>query len=287
MDVISNIFQVSPFAWQARVETEHSTSTLELGEDPNCALYFCTVLGGRLHVHTLNQEPQELHPGDSYVSTEWPNEAVRLSPQGGATLLHLQINNAPGSMHHLVSALPPTMLLKPQGPDRELVRAMQQLIADEIGQPIAGSYSVVGRLIDIMFLSALRERLKTPGLNNGYLAALADKHLAPAIDRMHAEPAYNWGLAKLAAIAGLSRTAFATHFKDVVGIPPLQYLMEWRMTLAVEQIKMGTVTIAELANNLGYASESAFYKAFKKIHGSSPRAYINGKAAEAATEAAY
>ncbi len=277
MDVISNIFQVSPFVWQARVETEHSTSALELSETSDCALYFCVVLGGRLHVLTDNQEPQELHPGDIYLSTQWPDPSVRLTPQGGATLLHLSVNNAPGSMHHLISALPPTMTMKPQGPDRELMRAMHQLIADEIGQPIAGSYSVVGRLIDILFVGALRERLKTPGLNNGYLAALADKHLAPAIDRMHAEPSHNWGLAKLASIAGLSRTAFATHFKDVVGIPPLQYLMEWRMTLAVEQIKMGTVTIAELANNLGYASESAFYKAFKKIHGSSPRAYINNK----------
>lgn len=277
MDVISNIFQVSPFVWQARVETEHSTSSLDLSESTDSALYFCIVLGGRLHSYTNNHELQELHPGDTYLSTKWPNEDVRLTPQGGATLLHISVNNAPGSMHHLISALPTTMIIKPDGPDRELMRAMHQLIADEIGQPIAGSYSVVGRLIDIMFVGALRERLKTPGLNNGYLAALADKHLAPAIDRMHAEPSHNWGLAKLASIAGLSRTAFATHFKDVVGIPPLQYLMEWRMTLAVEQIKMGTVTIAELANNLGYASESAFYKAFKKIHGSSPRAYINSK----------
>ncbi len=277
MDVISNIFQVSPFVWQARVETEHSTSSLDLSETTESALYFCVVLGGRLHAYTNNQEPQELHPGDTYLSTSWPNPEVRLTPQGGATLMHISINNAPGSMHHLISALPTTMTIKPQGPDRELMRALHQLIADEIGQPIAGSYSVVGRLIDIMFVGALRERLKTPGLNNGYLAALADKHLAPAIDRMHADPSHNWGLAKLAAIAGLSRTAFATHFKDVVGIPPLQYLMEWRMTLAVEQIKMGTVTIAELSNNLGYASESAFYKAFKKIHGSSPRAYINNK----------
>lgn len=274
MDVISDIFQVSPFVWQARVETEHSTSSLDLSETTESALYFCVVLGGRLHAYTNNQEPQELYPGDTYLSTSWPNPEVRLTPQGGATLMHININNTPGSMHHLISALPTTMTIKPQGPDRELMRVMHQLISDEIERPIAGSYGVVGRLIDIMFVGALRERLKTPGLNNGYLAALADKHLAPAIDRMHADPSHNWGLARLAAIAGLSRTAFATHFKDVVGTPPLQYLMEWRMTLAIEQIKMGTVTIAELANNLGYASESAFYKAFKKIHGSSPRAYI-------------
>jgi AraC-like DNA-binding protein len=102
-----------------------------------------------------------------------------------------------------------------------------------------------------------------------WLRALVDSRLAPALARMHADPARSWSLSELARHAGMSRTSFAVHFRDVLGVPPITYLTNWRMHLAERDLSEG-ISISEVASSVGYASVSAFSHAYKRATGIAP-----------------
>jgi AraC-like DNA-binding protein len=105
----------------------------------------------------------------------------------------------------------------------------------------------------------------------GWLFALADKQLSAALTCMHDDPGHPWTLQKLATRIGMSRSTFALRFKDTVGTSPMEYLTRWRMLLACDRLKNSGDSIPRIAASLGYESESAFGKAFKRVVGCSPR----------------
>jgi transcriptional regulator GlxA family with amidase domain len=111
---------------------------------------------------------------------------------------------------------------------------------------------------------------RSPTRPSGWLARLADKHVAAALNAMHGNPAHAWTLEELAKLAGLSRSAFAERFAAVLGQPPIQYLSEWRMQLATGLLAGSKDSIARVAAQVGYESEAAFSRAFKKLIGSPP-----------------
>jgi AraC-like DNA-binding protein len=95
---------------------------------------------------------------------------------------------------------------------------------------------------------------------------------------MHGDPAHDWTIAELAKVSAMSRTRFAVHFKSVAGMPPLAYLGQWRMRLAQRLLREESVTVAALAERLGYATESGFSDAFKRIVGVAPATYRSAAA---------
>ena len=107
----------------------------------------------------------------------------------------------------------------------------------------------------------------------GWLRALADPRVAPALRLMHGHPDRAWHLEELARSCAMSRTSFALHFRNVAGVAPLTYLAEWRMRLAERALREEKTPVASVARSLGYTSESAFSNAFKRIIGISPTAY--------------
>ena len=110
----------------------------------------------------------------------------------------------------------------------------------------------------------------------GWMFALADKRLSLAMNAMHEKPAYRWTLQTLAERAGMSRTIFTLRFKKTVGSSPMEYLTRWRMLLAGDRLQHTADAVSEIAISLGYESESAFSKAFKRVMGCSPRQYARG-----------
>lgn len=102
------------------------------------------------------------------------------------------------------------------------------------------------------------------------MAGLADRHIAVALNAMHGKPSQAWTLEELARMAGLSRSAFAERFTQVLGQPPIQYLTDWRMQLATGLLASTQESIAQIAAEVGYESEAAFSRAFKKLIGSPP-----------------
>jgi AraC-like DNA-binding protein len=139
-------------------------------------------------------------------------------------------------------------------------------------------FLVVEHLAHMMLVQALRAHL-AEGLNGGvgWLFALADEQIGPAISAMHGEPAHPWTLQELAERVGMSRSGFAQKFKETVGATPIDYLIRWRMLLAGDRLKNSGDSISVISQSLGYESESAFSTAFKRVMGCSPRQYSRGR----------
>ena len=139
-----------------------------------------------------------------------------------------------------------------------------------------GGASMLGRISELMFVDVIRRHLESlPSDRTNWLSGLRDPYVGRALTALHAEPARDWTLETLAQIAALSRSAFAERFNEYVGHPPMQYLTNWRMQLATNYLRNGTESIASVANRVGYDSEAAFSRAFKKAVGAPPSEWRN------------
>lgn len=137
--------------------------------------------------------------------------------------------------------------------------------------PRIGGESVLGRLSELMFLHVVRRYLESlPVEKTDWLAGLRDEPIGRAIAALHRSPAKAWTLQSLAREAGISRSVLAERFMQFVGHPPIEYLTNWRMQLAANQLRSSTESVAEIANRVGYESEAAFSRAFKKAVGTPP-----------------
>ena len=143
--------------------------------------------------------------------------------------------------------------------------------------PQPGGALIAQQLAFMMLIQALRLHLADgAGSGVGWLFALADTQMRSAITCMHDNPGHPWTLQKLAESVGMSRSIFALRFKEAVGATPMEYLTRWRMLLAGDRLKNSDDSISIIALSLGYESESAFGKAFKRIMGCSPKQYSHG-----------
>lgn len=171
----------------------------------------------------------------------------------------------------LVSLLPG--LFHVRGVER--LSTLVQLVADEARERRSGRELVLSRLVEILLIETLRS---TPGADTprGLLRGLADARLAPALRQMHTHVTRAWTVPQLAKTAGLSRSSFFEHFTTTIGIPPMEYLLAWRMALAKDLLRREDLGIEELAERVGYASASTFSTAFSRHVGKPPRQYAKG-----------
>jgi AraC-like DNA-binding protein len=147
-----------------------------------------------------------------------------------------------------------------------------------------GGASMLARISELMFVDVIRRHLEAlPADRTNWLSGLRDPYVGRALTALHAEPARDWTLEALAQAAALSRSAFAERFNLYVGQPPMQYLANWRMQLATNYLRNGSESIASVANRVGYDSEAAFSRAFKKAVGAPPSewrtSHVTGHAA--------
>lgn len=146
-----------------------------------------------------------------------------------------------------------------------------RLATAEAGKDLAGRQSVLNRLSELMFIEAIRLHMnKLAAGNTGWLAGLRDPLVGRALSLLHARPAWSWTLEGLAEEAGTSRSALSERFTQLVGLAPIQYLTRWRMQLAAKQLIETGTKIASVAEQVGYESEAAFSRAFKRYSGQSP-----------------
>ena len=151
---------------------------------------------------------------------------------------------------------------------------LRLMASQDTGAP--GSHVVLTRLADIMVVQVLRSVMERPPDDaHGWLVALRDKNLGHALQLMHTQPAEKWTAASLARKVGLSRSVFFERFSQAVGQAPASYLLRWRMLRAQQVLQVGATSIAEVAAQVGYASDAAFRKAFKRAVGTTPVAYRN------------
>jgi AraC-like DNA-binding protein len=166
---------------------------------------------------------------------------------------------------------------------RTLNWLMDQLVQErEDDPPGAGVASV--QLAHLMFIQILRANFDTAEpLAAGWLRAMTDKRLAPALRLMHGDPGQPWQLEELAKAAAMSRATFASYFKAVAGVAPMTYMTEWRMRLAEQALRDDSIHIGEVGRSIGYTSESAFSNAFKRVTGKSPMRFRSAALSRHAT----
>jgi AraC-like DNA-binding protein len=175
----------------------------------------------------------------------------------------------------LIGALP-RMLRVPLGEGTSaswMVKTLQHA-ADESRAPRAGTDAVLTKLSELTFVEALRRYLETiPEQERSWLAGLRDPHVSRALGLMHAEPARPWTVDGLGREAGLSRSALAERFALLIGEPPMQYLTRWRLALGARALEEGSEPVLRVAQQVGYESEAAFNRAFKREFGMPPAAW--------------
>ena len=173
----------------------------------------------------------------------------------------------------LLDSLPTFLLIPSSNASATVVRSTLAILDIEIKGTQIGAAVLTDRLVDILLVQVLRAALiQDDGDNLGWISALADPRIGRAIGLMHGDAAYPWSLETLAASVAMSRSAFSKRFKSLVGLAPLDYLLRWRMRLARNALRRGS-TVATVASEVGYSSESAFGHAFKRIYGIAPRRY--------------
>ena len=246
---------------------------------------FCAVLEGRCRLTVDGHDPLTLEAGDFVllpatpgftmsgfepvilerfdpkVTSTVPGE-VRHGRRGGRPDVRLLggwfVFDSPDSTL-LVSLLP--SLVHVRGVER--LSVLVRLVGDEASERRSGRDLVLTRLVEVLLIEALR---LTPGENAppGLLRGLADARVAPAIRHMHSQLARSWTVAQLARTAALSRSAFFERFMRTVGLPPMEYLLAWRMAVAKDLLRRHELGIAEVAERVGYGSASTFSTAFSR-----------------------
>lgn len=172
----------------------------------------------------------------------------------------------------------PAVLHAPAGGPRTTAQltTAAQLIVAESAAPGPGSNMLSARLAEILLIHALRARVvarETGDAHSPGLCALANPAIGTALKLLHARPAEDWTVERLANEVAMSRSAFAAKFAELVGVPPLQYLTQWRMTEAARRLRESEESVAQVADRVGYANAAAFMKAFTRVHGVGPGSY--------------
>jgi len=181
----------------------------------------------------------------------------------------------------LLTALPRVVHLSARGPQAAVgwLGTLVNIAVTESGAGRPGGENVLARLSELMFVEMIRQHLEAlPPAEKGWLAGLRDPVVGQALGAMHAQPAADWTVEGLARLTGVSRSVFAERFTGMVGQPPMQYLALWRSQLASRLLADGG-QVAEVAAAVGYESEAAFSRAFKKLVGQAPAAWRRSAAA--------
>ena len=177
-----------------------------------------------------------------------------------------------------IEALPPVMKAgDPNGTDPGWLGQFIRFAVAETRDKRAGGETVLTKLSELMLIDVVRRYIATlPAEKAGWLAGLRDPLVGKALALIHDKRAHDWTIESLAKQAGLSRSVLAERFTAVVGIPPMHYLAKWRMQIASELLSSGNADVGSIAARIGYESEAAFSRAFKKMIGVPPSAWRRG-----------
>lgn len=211
-----------------------------------------------LPIHPINTIPIKI--GENHFHIGQQDQPIEFRMQVGFYCF-----NSPDSAL-LLSLLPQIIIVK----NEPRLTTLVNMVAEESSMQRPARHIVLEHLLELLLIEALRNnshRFKGTGLVNG----MADERLSMILPMLHAHPEYSWTVAELAQHAAMSRSAFFTHFQQIMGMPPMEYLLAWRMTLAKNLLK--TLSVQQVAEKIGYSSTSAFSTAFSRYVGISPARY--------------
>ncbi len=264
-------------------------------------VWFHVLTAGRCRLETEGAEPLDLEPGDLALVPRGEGHLLRSGPGAPAPgILDLDreaVSDRYEILRHggggagagmvcgavrfdhpaalnLIGLLPSMLHVRASGSlEDEWMHSTLRLMAAEARALRPGGETVITRLADVLVVQAIRSWLDSDAAaRTGWLGALQDQQIGRAITLIHREPARDWTVAALAGEVAMSRSAFAARFTELVGEPAMGYVTRWRMHLALSALREAGVTVAALADRLGYRSEAAFSRAFKRVIGIPPGA---------------
>ena len=187
------------------------------------------------------------------------------------TVLCAMVEFEAGGVNPVVQTLPPVIVVRSEDQNTSAeLHALARLMLVEYEAGAAGRQGVLDRLAEVMFVLVLRHHMQRAPELKGFLAALKDERIARALSALHSTPGEDWRVDTLAREAGMSRTVFAERFAKLLGKTPMQYLAGWRMHLADEMLRVRRSSVAQIAERLGYQTETAFRRAFRRVRGVGP-----------------
>jgi AraC-like DNA-binding protein len=228
--------------------------------------------------HRLCSEPEAPAPDILDLPRDEISDLYEVLRHGGGGALTRMMCGAVRFDHpaarNLVALLPEIIYLDAAStPDLIWMQSTLSLMAAETKQMRPGGEAVITRLADVLIIQAIRWWMESdPSAQAGWLGALRDNQIGRALSLIHGDPARAWTVATLADELAMSRSAFAARFTELVGEPVMRYVTDWRMRVATNALRDERATVAELANRLGYRSEAAFARAFKRVTGVAPGA---------------
>jgi AraC-like DNA-binding protein len=199
--------------------------------------------------------------------------SIRHGGAGGRTRMICGFLGCAGTEGNpVISTLPSLLKLNvEQGGAAEWIRSTFQYAAEEVAAGHPGSETVLAKLSELLFVEAVRRYADTlPQGQTGWLAGLRDPYVARALALLHRDIARRWTVDDLGRDIGLSRSALADRFIGLIGVPPMHYLANWRMQVARQRLRNTSASLAQVAEFVGYDSEAAFSRAFKKAFGTAP-----------------
>ena len=288
----------APWCIAARVAPEHCAPAL--GPASHLIIYHY-VVEGELLIRVDGEDGDGLLLGTGEVVLLPRNDLhlmgsdLSLPPVAGSDVIHPPKGGGLFSIHHggagkrtrmvcgflgchsaegnpVISTLPPLLKLNlEQGGAAEWIRSTFQYAAEEIAAGRPGSETVLAKLSELLFVETVRRYAEAlPDGQSGWLAGLRDPYVARALALLHSDITRRWTVDDLGREVGLSRSALADRFIRLIGVPPMHYLANWRMQVATQKLRNTSASLAQVAEIVGYDSEAAFSRAFKKAFGVAP-----------------
>jgi AraC-like DNA-binding protein len=288
----------APWCIAARVAPEHCAPAL--GPASHLIIYHY-VVEGDLHIRVEGQEGDDVVIGAGEVVMLPRNDLhlmgsdLSLPPVPGSDIIHPPTDGGLFSIHHggngkstrmvcgflgctsaesnpVLSSLPPLLKLKvEQGGAAEWIRSTFQYAAQEVSAGRPGSETVLAKLSELLFVETVRRYAEAlPEGETGWFAGLREPYVARALALLHRDITRRWTVDDLGREVGLSRSALADRFIRLIGLPPMHYLASWRMQVATQKLRNTNASLAQVAEIVGYDSEAAFSRAFKKAFGVAP-----------------
>jgi AraC-like DNA-binding protein len=184
------------------------------------------------------------------------------------------------SLRPITQLLPSFILIKAEQARTLALHDTMRALASEMAEQVPGSEIVANRLAEVLFIQMLRAHIASgpehnrPERNKGWLRAVFDPQIGAALSAIHDSVNTPWTVESLAEAAGMSRSAFAARFKELLGQTPLEYVTEWRMQKAMQLLEQRDKKLIDVARSVGYESDAAFSKAFKRVVGANPGEYL-------------
>jgi AraC-like DNA-binding protein len=288
----------APWCIATRVAPEHCAPVLGPASH---LLPYHYVVEGELHIRVDGEDVEGVTIGAGEVVLLPRNDLhlmgsdLSLPPVAGSDIIQPPKDGGLFSIHHgggggrtrmicgflgcagaegnpVISTLPPLLRLNvEQGGAAEWIRSTFQYAAEEMSAGRPGSETVLAKLSELLFVEAVRRHAEAlPDGQTGWLAGLREPYVARALALLHRDITRRWTVDDLGREVGLSRSALADRFIRLIGVPPMHYLASWRMQVATEKLRNTSASLAQVAEMVGYDSEAAFSRAFKKAFGAAP-----------------